>query len=130
MKTLAMPDTVIQVLGPAAARDLQNWLETQLHSVEETSALPISALVARRKVNVLMLERVSNLLLAGEPALERVPDGDLVWRVPVYLTFPSTGIAGAVGIVRADAQRGNLLVDEKLLNDIAAACERLAGQPN
>jgi len=41
-------------------------LEERLRVVRGPSQVQISAFVARQKVNVLMLEQVSNLLLAGD----------------------------------------------------------------
>src|SRR5512136_1430158 len=60
--TPALPDSVRQALGPEAARDLVVWLDQHLLRAE-SAQVPVSALMARQKVNVLMLEHVSNLLL-------------------------------------------------------------------
>lgn len=70
----AIPNTVLDALGEEAARDLEGWLQAHLETIQRNQP-PISPLVARQKVNVLMLEQVSNLLRAGEPTLERTADG-------------------------------------------------------
>jgi hypothetical protein len=89
---------------------------------------PISALVARQKVNVLVLTRVSNLLLAGEPKLVQKSEAVLVWRVPVDLTFPSQGRVGQVGELEVDALRGEVYYTEALLVQLQNEAERLANQ--
>jgi hypothetical protein len=92
------------------------------------SQIHISAFVARQKVNVLMLERVSNLLLAGEPRLTEAPDRGWVWHVPVDLTFPTHGRVGCVGEVEVDACYGEVHYDDALLTQIAHEAEMLARQ--
>jgi hypothetical protein len=87
---------------------------------------PISALVARQKVNVLMLDRVSNLLLAGEPALVELPHGKRAWRVPVDLTFPEKGRVGHVGVIEVGAESGEVRCTEAELARIDAATRQLA----
>ena len=124
--TTELPDTVRQALGPAAAHDLAVWLDQRLPHTEDQ--VPISALVARQKVNVLMLEQVSNLLLADDPKLVQLPDGKWVWRVPVDLTFPSQGRAGRVGELDVDARYGQVFYSEAILTEIGNAARRLAEQ--
>jgi len=91
-------------------------------------AVRISAFVARQKVNVLMLEQVSNLLLAGEPELRQDANGCWIWRVPVDLTLPSLGRVGRVGEIEVDAQYGEVRYDEVLLSQITEQARRLARQ--
>ena len=119
-----LPPTVLQALGDAAATDLAHWLEVRLQEVSTTSALPISPFSARQKVNVLMLEKISNLLLADEPILEKMDDR-WVWRVPIDLTLMARGRIGRVGEVIVDATYGNLTYDETLLAHIARTTEQL-----
>lgn len=122
-----LPETVLKALGAEAAHDLLAWLDVQLHRAD-IAPLPISALVARQKVNVLMLEQVSNLLLADEPKLVHLPDGKWVWRVPIDLTFPSQGRVGRVGEVEVDAQHGQVNYGDDTLAQINEATRRLAQQ--
>lgn len=128
MNATGLPDTVVQVLGQRASEDLQTRLEAQLPGAQAAAEVQISAFVARQKVNVLMLEQVSNLLLAGEPALEQTPDGGWQWRVPVDLTFPSHGRVGRVGEIMVDARYGRVYYDDVLLARMAMEAERLAGR--
>ena len=79
--------------------------------------------VARRKVNVLMLEKVGNLLHGDSPTLflrDRI-----YWRVPVILSTPSQGRIGRVGEVDVDAETGEMIVDDELLENIAEHARRL-----
>jgi hypothetical protein len=128
MNTKQLPETVIQALGPQASRDLVAWLEARLPLHPDAPQIRISAFVARQKVNVLMLERVSNLLLAGEPALEQGADGAWQWRVPIDLTLADRGRVGRVGELAVDAQYGTVHEDEQQLTRITAAAQRLADE--
>ena len=128
MQATGLPETVVQAWGPEVASDFLTWLEERMRATAFISQIYISAFVARQKVNVLMLERVSNLLLAGEPRLTEAPDGSGVWRVPVDLTFPTHGRVGCVGEVEVDARYGEVHYDDALLAQIARKAERLAQQ--
>lgn len=87
----------------------------------------ITPFVARQKVNVLMLDRVGNLLHGGEP--EMLLSERLYWRVPVLLSTPRQGLVGQVGAVRVDAQTGEVLADDELLKDLAEHARRLLASP-
>jgi hypothetical protein len=127
MQADGLPETVVHAWGPQVARDFVDWLEDWLRG-RQLPQVQVSAFVARQKVNVLMLERVSNLLLAGEPRLERTSAGDWVWHVPVDLTFPTHGRVGCVGEVDVDARYGEVRYDDVLLAHITSEAQRLAHQ--
>jgi len=110
------------------AQDFTEWLAEQLDAASLNPPLQISALVARQKVNVLVLTRVSNLLLAGEPKLVQKSEAASVWRVPVDLTFPSQGRVGQVGELEVDALRGEIHYTEALLAQLQKEAEHLANQ--
>lgn len=124
MQTIEFPKTVQDALGAQAAHDLQQWVEQRL-SLNES--LAISATIARRKANVVTLERVSNLLLADEPSLVS-ESGKWVWRVPIDLTFPSHGRVGRVGELDVDTQNGNVYFDEALLESLRVKTTQIATQ--
>lgn len=124
MATVDLPDTVLEALGSQAASDFASWLEERLNDAGLISEVQISAFVARQKVNVLVLEQISNLLLAGTPRLMQTA-GKWLWRVPVDLTLPSKGRVGSVGMIDVDAQYGQLQYDEALLAQISGETERL-----
>ena len=126
METINLPETVVRAWGGEASRDFVTWLEGRM--IQASIQVQISAFVARQKVNVLMLEQVSNLLLAGEPVLERTSDEGWQWRVPVDLTFPEYGRVSQVGEVVVDARYGAVRYDEALLAGIADEARRLAQQ--
>ncbi len=128
MSTIELPKTVRRAWGPEIAKDFTVWLVEQLNAVGFASNIQISAFVARQKVNVLVLQRVSNLLLAGEATLEQTSTADWVWRVPVDLTFPSHGRVGCVGEVEVDARYGEVRYTEALLAQMTDEAERLAEQ--
>jgi len=124
MQNIELPKTVRDALGSQAAHDLEQWIDQRF---AHTDSLPISALVARQKANVLVLERVSNLLLADEPTLFREA-GKWIWRVPIDLTFPSRGRVGHIGELRVDAQNGQVYYDNVTLLELERNAERLTQQ--
>jgi hypothetical protein len=128
MYTSELPDAVLKAWGPEAAKDFVAWLDEYLRGVGLASGVQVSAFVARQKVNVLMLEQVSNLLLAGEPQLVRRPGGHLVWQVPVDLTFPSRGRVGCIGELDVDARYGEVRYTDALLARMADQTRCLAEQ--
>lgn len=75
--------------------------------------IAIGAVSAKRQVNALLATHAGNLLLADEPVL--VLADRAVWRVPIDLTAPSMGRLGRVGEVDVDAQSGELLLDNTLI---------------
>jgi hypothetical protein len=123
-----LPEAVRKAWGSEAAKDFLAWLDEYLREVRPIPEVQISAFVARQKVNVLMLERVSNLLLADEPRLVQRPDGHWVWQVPVDLTFPSRGRVGCVGELEVDARYGEVRYSDASLAQIDDNARRLSGQ--
>jgi hypothetical protein len=128
MDTIGLPETVVQAWGTQASQDFMGWLEERVPVIQTAAHIQISAFVARQKVNVLMLEQVSNLLLAGEPALGQTPEGHWQWCVPIDLTFPARGRVGRVGEVIVDARYGSVQYDDALLARITDKAENLARQ--
>lgn len=128
MPKFELPETVRRAWGPEVAQEFANWLAEQLEAASLKPPLQISALVARQKVNSLILTRISNLLLAGEPKLARKSETAWVWQVPIDLTFPSGGRVGQAGALEVDAQRGEIHYTEGLLLRIKEEAERLANQ--
>lgn len=128
MHTSELPDAVQKAWGTEAAKDFVAWLDEYLREARLTPEVQVSAFVARQKVNVLMLERVSNLLLAGEPRLVQRSGGHWVWQVPVDLTFPSHGRVGCVGELEVDARYGEMHYTDALLTQMADEARRLAEQ--
>ena len=86
--------------------------------------IAIGAVSAKRQVNALLATHAGNLLLADEPVL--VLADRAVWRVPVDLTAPSMGRLGRVGEVDVDAQSGELLLDDALIEGIRKRATDLA----
>ena len=121
---MQLPDTVLTALGNEAAQDFTNWLEGRLR---EARVISISPFMARQKVNVLLLEQVSNLLLADEPELVEM-DRHWLWQVPVDLTLPGRGRIGRVGTLTVDAIYGEVRYTDDLLGEIEANSERLMSQ--
>jgi len=124
-----IPETIRQAWGKDVAVDFVSWLAAILRdslppSVASSPHIQVTPAYARRQVNGLMLDRVSHLLLAGEPRLTYTDRW--YWRVPVDLTFPSRGRVGSVGEVDVDATLGKVTFSDELLDQIARRADRLA----
>ena len=89
----------------------------------------LNKVAARRKVNVFVLNEIGTGLGGDTPTLV-IYNGRACWRVPVILALPPKGRLGQVGHIDVDAQTGELLADDRLIQDIADHAERLvAGSP-
>jgi hypothetical protein len=89
-----------------------------------TAQVNITDLTAQRKVTKLLLDQVGNLLYGERPAL--VVGRRLLWRVPVWLALPTTGPLGQVGTLDVDAQTGEILFTQQILDEIAERGNALA----
>jgi hypothetical protein len=69
--------------------------------------IKVTAEEARHIVNRWLLNEVSYLLGADPPTL--VVGEQVVWRVPAWIGFPSTGRVGVIGTVDVDVKTGELL---------------------
>jgi hypothetical protein len=75
-------------------------------NVRRTVEINFTAEYARTKVNHWVMDQVSYLMGAETPAL--VAGEEVVWRVPVYISFPQVGKAGNIGAVDVDVQTGEM----------------------
>lgn len=89
-----------------------------------TAQVNITDFTAQRKVSKLLLDHVGNLLYGERPSL--VVGRRLLWRVPVWLALPTTGPLGQVGTLDVDAQTGEILFTQQLLEEIAERGNALA----
>lgn len=127
MTSFDLPEKVIASLGTEAAEDFVEWLDARLRAAPLTAEVQITSLGARQQVNLLMLERVGNLLLAGEPWLVQTAAGSR-WRVPINLTYPGRGRVGQVGTLDVDATLGLVTYTEESLQSFRNEAEALAVQ--
>lgn len=125
MTSLQLPARVVESWGPEAAQDFVQWIDARLNEAPLTAGVQVTSLGVRQLVNVLMLEKVGNLLLAGEPRLIQTDAGPR-WRVPVDLTYPRRGRVGQVGTVDVDANLGLVSYTEELLQSFRDEAEALA----
>lgn len=112
---MAVVEMVAPPVPPMADLEIDIRLRARVH---------VTAFSAQRKVSRLMLDRVSNLLCGNEPTL--VVTDRLRWRVPVWLGFPTTGLVGKVGEVDVDVETGEVLFDQRLLEEIIERADVLA----
>jgi hypothetical protein len=90
----------------------------QVHiDIQIRADLNVSAFVARQKVTGYVLDHVSDHMAGGEPSL--VIDGErFLWRVPVLLALPPRGQLGQAVTIDVDAQSGEVLVTDQLLEEL------------
>jgi hypothetical protein len=89
-----------------------------------TAKIHITKLTAQRKVSRLLLDRVANLLYGEQPSL--VVGERMLWRVPVWISLPTTGPLGQVGSLDVDTQSGEILFTPELLAEIKERANALA----
>ena len=80
---------------------------TGTFEIRRTVTVHITARDARRQVHRWLLLEVSHMMGADEPTL--VVGDNTVWRVPVHLSTPQSGIVGQIGTVDLDAVTGEFL---------------------
>lgn len=86
--------------------------------------LNVSALMARRRVTAYLIDHVSDHLGGESPDL--VADEErFLWRVPVVLYLTSHGKVGQVGEIDVDAQTGQLLITQSLVEELKTRAENL-----
>ena len=84
----------------------------------------VSAEEAQRKVSVFVLRKISNLMHGETPTL--VLGERTSWRVPVHLTFPTTGDVGQIGTIDVDVTSGELCVTPDIIAAIEAHAQSTA----
>ena len=94
-------------------------------NISVSAKMNLTALVARRKVNVFLLNEVSTGLGGDQPSL-LVANDRVCWRVPVVLALSTRGRLGQVGQIDVDAQTGELLTTPQLIQEIKDHANRLA----
>jgi predicted DNA-binding antitoxin AbrB/MazE fold protein len=85
----------------------------------------IGAAFARQKVNRFLLDEVSYMLGADQPAL--IENDHFVWRAPILFTSPERGVIGLAGTIDVDAETGELLVTGDTVAKILQNARDLAG---
>jgi hypothetical protein len=86
--------------------------------------LNVSAFVARQKVTGYVVDNISDHMAGDDPTL--VVDGDrFLWRVPVQLAVLPRGRLGQVGTIDVDAQSGQLLITNRLTEDVRRNAQAL-----
>jgi hypothetical protein len=93
-------------------------------TVRVSAKLNVTQVAARRKVSVFVLDEIGTGLGGDTPTLV-VQNDRLCWRAPVVLALVPYGRLGQVGQIDVDAQTGEILADDELIQDIADHAERL-----
>jgi hypothetical protein len=95
-------------------------------TINLTIEIKVTAEQARKKVNFWLMDQVSSQMGAETPTL--VVGEQAVWRVPAYISFPSVGHAGTVGMVDVDAQTGEMDTTAEKIADLQKRGEEIAQQ--
>jgi hypothetical protein len=93
-------------------------------TVHVSARLNVTKIAARRKVNVFVLDEIGTGLGSDSPTLV-VHSERVCWRVPVILALSPKGRLGQVGEIDVDAQTGEILANDQLIEDITDHAERL-----
>jgi hypothetical protein len=89
-----------------------------------TAQVQVTHITAQRAVSRFLLDQVGNLLYGEPPSL--VVGDRLLWRVPVWLGSPTRGALGQLGVVDVDAQSGEILFTQKLIDELVERGNALA----
>lgn len=89
-----------------------------------TAQVNVTAQSAQRQVSKLLLDQVGNLLYGERPSL--VAGEKLWWRVPVWIALPTTGPLGQVGAFDVDAQTGEIMYTQRMLDGITNRANTVA----
>ena len=93
-------------------------------TIRVSAKAKVTQVAARRKVNVFVLNQIGTGL-GGETPTLAIYNDRVCWRVPVILALSPKGQIGQVGYIDVDAQAGEILADDQLIQDIADCTERL-----
>lgn len=89
-----------------------------------TARINVTDVVAQRKVTKLVMDLVGTQLYGEQPSL--VVGRRLIWRVPIWLGLLPQGPIGQVGAIDVDAQTGEILYTQILLDELAEHGDALA----
>lgn len=89
-----------------------------------SAQINVTAQTAQRQVSKLLLDQVGNLLYGEQPNL--VVGERLLWRVPVWVALPTTGPLDQIGVLDVDAETGEILFTQQLLENLAERGDALA----
>ncbi len=94
--------------------------------VDRSFEIKVTAEQARRQVDRWLLNEVSYMIGAEEPAL--VIGEQIVWRVPAWFSSPDVGRVGVVGTVEVDVNTGVMNNTPECKAEIERCAEELAAR--
>jgi hypothetical protein len=89
-----------------------------------TAKINFTATACQRRVSKLLLDQVG--LFYGERPNLVFNEERILWRVPVWLSLPTTGPLGQVGALDVDVQSGEILYTPEILDEIKERGHALA----
>ncbi len=88
--------------------------------------LDLTAAQARRKLTRFFMDEVSLFINPQDPLLVVVDQETILWRFSIIFSMGRRGKLGQLGEVDVDARSGELLLDDKLLEEIKTNARSLA----
>lgn len=99
----------------------ESTLDIHIHV---TQALNVTSFSARQRVTQYVMQELSTQL--GGDTTELSVGERVYWSVPVVFTLPGKGVLGRVGMLRVDAETGELLTDPQTEQEMLRHAEQLA----
>jgi hypothetical protein len=93
-------------------------------TIQVSTAFNYTATAARKLAGRFAAEEIGYLLRPGAPTL--VASERILWRVPLMLATPQTGILGEVGSIDIDVETGKLSITPDQIATIIRNGERFA----
>ena len=86
-------------------------------NIRMTQPMNVTSFSAQQMVTQYVMRELSTQLGGGIPEL--TVGEHVYWSVPVMFTMPGKGVLGRVGMLRVDAETGELLTDPQTTNAFA-----------
>jgi hypothetical protein len=117
------------VISQEQPHEQTNAREARLHIKVHIDTEVVGAEMARRAATRWLVWEVGNLLRAENPEL--LITDKLVWRCDVYVTWPDLSRPGygtrkRVGVIYVDAQTGEPVISDTLIEELQAQAHALA----
>ena len=92
--------------------------------IDKEITLNLSATEAQQMVNLFIHRKLSTQLHAETPTL--VLNGQVAWRVPIHLTFPTFGDVGCIGHITVDPLNKTINTSAETLENISRDADKIA----
>lgn len=101
--------------------------ETMHLEVKISATLNVASEQAKRLLTRYLMDEVSIFVTPQTPLLVIANENEIYWRFSLALVMGKQGFFGLVGQVDVNALSGELMLNEKLLEEIRTNAQRLVG---